>query len=411
MKKFKFIHTADIHLGQVLYQNYDRVDEHRHFFLQLTRWCKEEKPDALLVSGDVFDIQQPSASVRKAFTDYFVSLHRECPDMKIIITAGNHDSASRIQADSAVWELANAKIVGSSPAVELLESEDGWQNDFIVRLENGYVIALPYMNGERKELIQSILDFVAAENTEGKPVVMMAHTAVIGLDAEGHEIGSLRCQEVAQMGEGYDYLALGHIHKPQTVGQKSGDDVTYQSPVVRYSGSALHVSCDEKYPHTVSIVEIDGHAGNVRVRQNRIDELRHFYELPLDGSTIKDADEAEAVIRDFCATHERGYIRLRVDYKADLPANFCQTVYDILAATGDEVRFNPKHIWIGAQEDTGTENVKPVFEIADFQQMEDPMTFIEKTSSQYPDLNLDMVREAFDEVRAELIRLSNENNK
>ena len=90
----KIIHTADLHLGQVIYQNYDRADEHRHFFHQLAEWCKQEKPDALLVSGDVFDIQQPSAATKKAFTDYFVSLHQSCPTMHIIITAGNHDSAS-----------------------------------------------------------------------------------------------------------------------------------------------------------------------------------------------------------------------------------------------------------------------------------------------------------------------------
>ena len=72
----KILHTADLHLGQVIYQNYDRSDEHQHFFRQLEQWCKEEQPDALLVSGDVFDIQQPSATVKKTFTDYFVRLHQ-----------------------------------------------------------------------------------------------------------------------------------------------------------------------------------------------------------------------------------------------------------------------------------------------------------------------------------------------
>ena len=117
----KIIHTADLHLGQILYQNYDRVDEHDHFFKQLEQWCLKELPDALVLSGDVFDIQQPSASVKKSFTDHFVRLHRICPQMKIIITAGNHDSASRIQADRAVWEIANAHLVGVSPSPELLE--------------------------------------------------------------------------------------------------------------------------------------------------------------------------------------------------------------------------------------------------------------------------------------------------
>ena len=90
----KIIHTADLHLGQIIYQNYDRVDEHEHFFGQLESLCQEEKPDALILSGDVFDIQQPSASVKKAFTEHFVKLHTQCPSMKIVITAGNHDSAS-----------------------------------------------------------------------------------------------------------------------------------------------------------------------------------------------------------------------------------------------------------------------------------------------------------------------------
>ena len=58
----KIIHTADLHIGQIFYQNYDRSDEHQYFFRQLEEWCKTEKPDALLISGDIFDIQQPSAS-------------------------------------------------------------------------------------------------------------------------------------------------------------------------------------------------------------------------------------------------------------------------------------------------------------------------------------------------------------
>ena len=68
----KFLHTADLHLGQIMYQNYSREDEHSHFFDQLKAWCREHKPDALLVSGDVFDIQQPGAEVKRRFNEFFV---------------------------------------------------------------------------------------------------------------------------------------------------------------------------------------------------------------------------------------------------------------------------------------------------------------------------------------------------
>lgn len=409
----KLIHTADLHLGQVIYQNYDRADEHKHFFDQLESWCTTEHPDVLLVSGDVFDIQQPSALVKKTFTDYFVNLHRACPSMHIVITAGNHDSASRIQADSAVWEFANVHLVGMAPSADMQNAPDGWQDRYIVRLECGYIVALPFMTGERSNTIQSILDRVAAENQDGKPVVMMAHLAVTGMDATGHgfEIGKIKTVAACDMGHGYDYLALGHIHKPQTIDHQEDcmkDDVTYPSGVMRYSGSALHVSCDEQYPHTVSVVDINKHGGEVNIKQLRIDELRHFYVLPLDGSSYNDEDAALEGVKDFVEKNAKGYIRLRVDYTASLSANFNQMVYDMIASCDDEVRYNSKIIWTGAPETHAGDEQKTTFEVAELQQMTDPVDFIEKTMDQYAGLTLDDVRAAFEEVRDEIKRYEEE---
>lgn len=404
----KIIHTADLHLGQIIYQNYERSDEHGHFFEQLTKWCKEEKPDALLLSGDIFDIQQPSSSTKKVFTDYFVSLHTKCPAMTIVITAGNHDSASRIQADSAIWGCAGMRLVGVAPAID---ASDDWMEQYIVRLETGYIVAMPFMRGDRKEQLQSLLNKIADENTEGKPVVMMAHTAILGGNFEGHEIGTLETQDAASLGEGYDYLALGHIHKPQTLGHPDDakiEEVSYPAPVARYSGSALHVSCDEQYPHTVSVVDIDRHGGEVKIRQLRIDELRHFHVLPLDGSSFGNADEALEAIRDFCRRQHSGYIRLRMDRKAPRPSDFVQQIYDILATTGDEVRYNPKIIETGETESGEAKNTSPTFKVAELQQMVDPMSFVEQVIYKYPQLDIDDVREAFKEVRVEIDRMREE---
>lgn len=407
----KIIHIADLHLGQIIYQNYDRVDEHEHFFMQLEALCREEMPDALVVSGDVFDIQQPSASVKKAFTEHFVRLHNQCPSMKIVITAGNHDSASRMQADSAVWKLANTTIVGVPPSPELVGGPKGWQKDYVVKADFGYIITLPYMSSERSDVYKSILDWVEKDNEKGKPVVMMGHLAVTGMDPSGHniEIGKIKTQSVGSLGTGYDYLALGHIHKPQTIGHQDDcneADVTYPSGVIRYSGSALHVSCDEKYRHTISIVEIDRRGGDVHIRQKRIDELRHFYELPLDGSSFTTAKEALKAVNDFAQKYGRGYFRLRFDYNTALAADFTNSVYDILLGYNDEVRFNPKHIWTGVPDDKGGESTKPTFEVAELQQMTDPMSFIEKTKDQYQGLDIEEVRAAFEEVKAEMVRLA-----
>lgn len=399
----KIIHTADLHLGQIIYQNYDRIDEHRHFLNQLTRWCQQERPDALLVSGDVFDIQQPSATVKKAFTDYFVSLHQACPEMCIVITAGNHDSASRLQADQAVWRMAGTVMVGLPPAADSLSKSDGWQDDYIVALPSGFIVALPYMSGERQEIIQAILDRVAAHNEQGLPVVLMAHQAVAGLDITGHDfdIGTLKTIDLDRMGVGFDYLALGHIHKPQTLGHQEDamllGEVRYPAPVARYSGSALHVSCDEAYPHSVSVVEMDCHGGEVAIRPLRIDELRHFYVLPEGEDCYSSADEALRGLDEFIGGKPRGYVRFRIDLKADVPSNFNQMVYETLEAYGAEWRYNPKVIWVG--EATEVAAVRPTFEVEDLSQMADPINFIKKTIHQYPGLELDDVSDAFEEVK------------
>ena len=408
----KFLHTADLHLGQIMYQNYGREDEHRHFFAQLDQWCATYHPDALLVSGDIFDIQQPGAATKHAFNEFFVGLHNRYPEMQIVITAGNHDSASRIQADNVVWQLGKVALVGRPPASNSTSLPDGWQEDYLVRIKGkGYIIALPFMTGSRRETIQAILDYVAKENTIGLPVVVMGHTAVVGTDFTGHnnDIGHLQTLDPADLGKGYDYYAMGHIHRPQTVGHLDDEhqEVSlYPSEVIRYSGSALHVSCDEKYPHSVSLVEIDRHGGEVKVSRLRINELRHFYELPTT-QPAQSYEEAIEAVKTFAQEGVRGYIRLRINYDTDLPSDFNQQIYDLLEVYHDEIRYNPKIVW----ENIPTRQ-KPskrlVFEVADLQQMTNPMEFIEQTIDHYNGLSLDEIRSAFVEIAAECCKLQEE---
>ena len=275
-------------------------------------------------------------------------------------------------------------------------------------------MALPYMTGERTTMIQSLLDYVATINREEKPVVMTGHLAIAGSDMTGHDldIGHIRTQEIASLGTGYDYLALGHIHKPQTIGHEADcliADASYPAPVVRYAGSALHVSCDETYPHTVSAVEIDRHGGQVRVRQLRIEELRHFYTLPGDDTAFASAEEALAGVQRFIEENRRGYIRLRIMSQAALPSDFNQAVYTLIEPLNGEVRYNPKILWSGNPENDTTATIKPKFEVAEIQQMTDPLRFIEKTRQQYPELDMDEVREAFAEIEAEMKRMAEEN--
>ena len=406
----RIIHTADLHLGQVMYQNYTREDEHDHFFSQLEEWCRLYHPDALLVSGDIFDIQQPGAHVKSLFNRYFVNLHRAFPGMAIVITAGNHDSASRIQADNAVWSLGNVTVVGMPPSADSLSKPDGWQQDYIVALPQGYIVALPFMAYVRKDIIQSILNYIDTRNTDRKPVVLMGHMAVSGMDATGHgfEIGTLQTLNPDDLGSGFDYMALGHIHKPQTIGfpDEHSPSSTYPPGIIRYSGSPLHVSCDEKYPHTVSLVDLQSHNGPVTVTRLRIQQLRHFYELPLSGPATS-ADEVLAAVSQFVQQHASGYFRLVVDGHAELPPNLHQQIYRLIEPSNDEIRFNPNTI-ITSLPDAPLPDALPTFQIAELQQMTDPMEFIRQTQSQYPELDIQLLAQAFKEVENELRSISNE---
>ena len=235
----------------------------------------------------------------------------------------------------------------------------------------------------------------------------MGHQAVGGSDYTGHsDIGNLRMLTGDEMGKGYDYLALGHIHRPQTLNYDLADEYTehssYLSGIMRYSGSALHVSCDEQYPHSVSLVDIDRHNGNVELQRLTINELRHFYLLPdIDKDAAQSAEEIYSLIDDFCTAKGSGYIRLRIDSKTALPADFIQTIYDKLEATGNEVRFNPKTIWENGTEEDGEEK-KPDFEVAELQQMTNPLEFVKKIIDQYPELNIGELESDFAEIEAEM---------
>lgn len=411
----RILHTADIHFGQNIYQHYDRLDEHLHFFHQLRKWIETYSPDVLLISGDIYDVAQPPASVWSAFNSEIVELRRAFPNLAIIMIAGNHDSASRIESHSKVWDIAGVTVVGTPPPL-LHAAPKGWEKRYVVHLPSGFVIAVPYISGDRTDTMLHLQEYVAGINPDNLPVVMTGHLAAIGSDMEGHdpEIGNLRTVAIDRFGDGYDYLALGHIHKAQTLGYPPVHDEephTYPAPLARYSGSVLHVSEDENYPHSVSLVDIDSHGGTVKVRQLKIDQLRHFLTLPNDSPQPFDTTkEALAYMKKFLKKNDNVYIRLRFNQKADIPADFNSSVYSLIEESGKDIRFNPRMIFVAPEEDRqSNENPRPKFEVEEIKQMTNPLDFVRKTADAYTGLSEDDLDELFGEVEEE-IRKTTENS-
>ncbi len=313
----KIIHTSDWHLGHTLY-NFSRNEEHEAFLQQLCDIVSSEKPDALLVAGDIFDSAQPSLASQRLYNRMMAQIARSNPSTTIVVTAGNHDSASRQELFSELWDEAfNVKSIGK------ISSRDDGTTDmekFIVEIPGkGFIIAIPFIYIENypastdenrlpvQDFHQRLLDMVAERNVSGLPVIMMDHLAVASCDTAGLDASKSRLvfEEMELLGHGWDYLALGHIHKPQTL----------KGTAARYCGSPVPVSFDEDYEHSVSIITIDRHGAAPEIRTVPINNIMPIWNLPEKAGDLEDALTAIRAI----PSGARGYARVNIKARDILP--------------------------------------------------------------------------------------------
>lgn len=316
---FKFIHTSDWHLGQNFY-GYDRSEEHRDFLRQLADIVHTHQPDAMLVSGDIFNIAAPSNAAVNLYVEGMLDIHDACPEMAIIVIAGNHDSASRLDCDKLLWERNGIIVLGSLARDN--EGHADLDRHLITVKDKGIVAAVPFAypssfppvgdaSAERanrqQRYFQSLLDRAQAINQDQLPIALMAHLAVNNSDFTGHDRNmTMECVELDTLGTGYDYLALGHIHRPQQLSERA-----------RYCGTPVPVSFDEQCEHSVSIVEIDNHGSVPRIDTKRIKNLNPLHTLPADAPV--NFEDALELLQQYNAD-ERAYIRLNVLVDPFLPA-------------------------------------------------------------------------------------------
>ena len=361
----KLLHTSDWHLGHVLY-NFDRTEEQTAMLMQMVEIVRKEQPDVFLLSGDVYHTAQHSSAVQAMFTNAIVKIHDAQPDMTIVITAGNHDSGSKHEIFRTPWQALHVYTVGN------LNRED-LDSHIIEVPEKGFVVAVPYANERSipEGFFQQLLDRVQARNTRHLPVVLSAHTTVQGCDFKGHDhateytVGGIEALAIDEMGEGYDYLALGHIHHAQVVHSRRPNSDNHGA-VVRYSGSPIAVSFDEAYPHSVSIVEIGAHQAAPVITPIEIRNPRPLVTLPAMG--MKSWEEAKRLLEEYPADIP-SYIRLNVEVEDFLPANAMAEAQAL--ASGKACRV----CYINAKRKTSPTTVERTFSIQEFQQ-EEPIDIV-----------------------------------
>jgi len=251
----KILHTADWHIGKRLHKH-DLSKDFDLFIDWLVDLVKEEAIDVVLVSGDIFDLANPSSEARRAYFQTLLKLNQlKC---KIILTGGNHDSPAVLNGPKELLEAMNIHVIGSLPSNI---------NDCLIPVYNNegdvdsVIAALPYLRDSdlrnatedynyesRMEAIRQGITNVfenAANACEklypGVSAIAMGHLFASGVDTSESErdiqIGNLAGFESAGFGEYFKYVALGHIHRPQKVNS---------SIPVYYSGSPIQLSFSER---------------------------------------------------------------------------------------------------------------------------------------------------------------------
>ena len=380
----KILHTSDWHLGHTLY-NYDRTEEQQVMLEQMVSIVEEQKPDVFLLCGDVYHTPQPSAAVQTMLSDGLVRIHEANPQMTIVMTAGNHDSGTKHEIFQTPWKALKVYAIGQ------IEKDD--LDEHIIEVPGkGWVVAVPYANERNipEGFFQQLLDRVGERNIENLPIVMTAHTTVRGCDFAGHAhateytVGGIDSLELEEMGKGYDYLALGHIHHEQFV--HSGKHH------VRYSGTPLPVSFDENYPHSVSIVEIGKHGETAKVEKIEIENPHPLVTLPTDGFTTW--EEAKELLSKF-PDDIPAYIRLNVEIEDFLPV---EANAEAASLTGEkQCRF----CCINARRKAAKQAEAKILSVQEFQ-AEEPID-IAKRYAEDMGINFDSeMQEMFNEVLREV---------
>lgn len=254
----KLIHTADWHLGQ-RFCDFDRRDEHQHFLEWLLKTLADEQYDLLLIAGDVFDTANPPNYAFEQYYNFLIHANRLCPN--IVVVGGNHDSPSVLNAPRQLLKSLNIHVIGSNPrnieeqiliipnthglpiaalaAVPFLREGDVRQTGAGETVADRWLLTKEGMARHYAQLRDLLLPY----KTQQVPLIATGHLYAAGADFSGSDkemrymVGNQFQTEAAIFPPEFDYVALGHIHKPQIVaGQKH----------IRYSGSPIPLSFSER---------------------------------------------------------------------------------------------------------------------------------------------------------------------
>ena len=268
----RFLHTADWHLGRV-YHGVSLLEDQAYVLREFVRIAAELRPDAILIAGDIYDRSVPPADAVRLLDEVLTELVSGL-GIAVVVIAGNHDGPDRLAFGSSLLTRAGLTLCGPvSAKVQplMLRDADG----------EVAVYPLPYAEPalvraalgddtihDHHAALAAQLGAIRASHPAGVRSVVVAHAFVLG----GSESESERPLTVGGTGavdasvfEGFDYVALGHLHRPQALGGEGAEP--WRNARIQYSGSLLKYSFAEAdHAKSVNLVELDG-AGRCSVER------------------------------------------------------------------------------------------------------------------------------------------------
>lgn len=273
----KLMHLSDLHLGKRV-NEYSMLEDQEYILAQILRAVSEEKPDAVLIAGDVYDKPLPPAEAVELFDDFLVQLVQR--GAKVFVISGNHDSPERIAFGSRLIDRSGvylSPVYNGSVTPVKLEDEYGPVHIYLLPFLKPVLVRRFFPDAE----IETYTDALRTAITAMQPdpavrSVLVTHQFVTGAarsESEELSVGGADNVDAAVFAP-FDYVALGHLHNPQNVGSER----------IRYCGTPLKYSFSEAHAaKSITLAEL-GAKGSLQVRtrplqpQHDLCELRGRYD-------------------------------------------------------------------------------------------------------------------------------------
>lgn len=306
----KFIHMSDLHLGKRLLER-SFIDDQKYILEKIFIEIKKEKPDGVIIAGDIYDKSVPSAEAVELFDDFLGKL--ALLNTEVFIISGNHDSAERIAFGSSIFSKQHIHI---SPVFHgdikpiSFDDTDIWLLPFIKPIH----VKSIYKEEEINSYNDALQCVISHMDIDSKKVnILVAHQFVTGASYGGSEeslsVGGLDNIN-ADVFDAFDYVALGHIHKTQTIHKK-----------IRYSGTPLKYSFDES-SNKNSLTLLDIEKGKLDIQEIPLEPKR-------DLVAIK-GKYKDVMSKEYIATlNLENYYQITLTDEEDIPdgANKLRAVY------------------------------------------------------------------------------------